>query len=156
MVSKQSEIMSKDFSSNSAEFWKHSPVTSETVHTERSIDFQTRSNEFWNHFKIATNESPLEIKNYSPVSTRLKKLDETEGIANDEYLEDYASKQVLTNFVNNYPSVCHRYGGTLPLTRLNQYEVVNIQASYQWRTKPFCYPRENPSFRKLYPTLPNN
>jgi hypothetical protein len=57
--------------------------------------------------------------------------------------------QSLVNFIDDYPGISQSYGGSLPLSALNQIEIVNIRSSLQWRTSKYALPRKNPSFNKL-------
>ena len=145
--------MTSNFKLNSEEFWKLSQQTKRVITKENSQDFHILSNEFWDLYAMVKDD-PLELK---PYTNKLKlKNDNNDSDASGDiaYLNEYESHQIIVSFVNSYPTSCHKNGGTLPLSRLNQYEVVNVQSSHMWRNTPYCYPRENPSFRKLYSTLP--
>ena len=151
---------SSNFVSSSDEFWKlcsqkELQQSSGNIRTEDiqdnadTLDFLNLSNKFWNIHNI----SHSDLDSYTSLEYKRKHI--LTKLSDEErdqvgYIDQYnSSEQILVNYMNDYPSINHKYGGTLPLTRLNQYEIVNVQSSYLWRTTPHCLPCRKPSYNKL-------
>ena len=69
--------------------------------------------------------------------------------------EDPILVQDLLNYYDSYPSVTNSYGGSLPLSRLSNIDIVNVQSSIRWKNKHYTIPKANPSFNKLWNDHPD-
>ena len=77
------------------------------------------------------------------------------AMPNDNKYKNQVLVQDLLNFYDSYPGVTSSYGGSLPLSRLSNIHIVNVQSSIRWKNKHYAIPKNNPSFNKLWNNHPD-